>query len=345
MSYEYSVTIGIPVYQAREYVRNSLLSALGQSYPDIEFLIVDDCGNDGSMEIIEELQRTHARGEHIRILKNPRNLQVGYTRNRVIDEACGEYLYFLDSDDLIEPDTIQLLVKAINDHQAEVAYASYEVVDRVNDSPNREFRKPSCQFFRQGQLALYAFKHASIFHVSVCNCLYRLDFLRREKLRFLDTAFWEDMAFTYELVQRVSRAVLLSDITYHYILRPGSLSHYQDREQLDKSEIMNNVSTIDYLKGQCRLSAGKSYLPYLCYNLEMSSFYIVCHIVKHASRISPAFTWKEMHRILRHPLGLAELLFFRSKLLHNLVLWTLGRLPVPLFIPSLWIMGKLKRTI
>ena len=345
MKSKYVVTIGIPVYRARDYVRNTLLSALNQTYPDIEFLIVDDCGNDGSMEIIEDLQRTHARGQHIRIVRNTRNLLVGYSRNRIIDEARGQYLYFLDSDDVIESDTIRLLLDNIEKYQTEVVYASYEMVDNVNGSPTRIYKKQPCQLFGHGQLALYAFKHADIFHVSVCNCLFRLDFLKKEGLRFIDAAFWEDMVFTYELLPKVSRAVLLPDITYHYILRPGSLSHYQDREQLDKSEIMNNVSTVRYLKDQCRKYKGEVFLPYLCYNLEMSSFYIVCHILKHARRISPSFSRSELRDILQHPLRLADVLRFPSKRFHNLVLWLLGRLPVPLFVPAFWVMGKLKRAL
>ena len=75
-------------------------------------------------------------------------------------------------------------------------------------------------------------------------CLMSIEFLRKSKLRFLDSAFWEDLAFTYEMVTRVTKAVLLSKITYHYLCRPGSLSHYQDREQLEKSEIMKNVLNI-----------------------------------------------------------------------------------------------------
>ena len=301
---QYIVTIGIPVFQAREYVRNTMLSALAQTYPDIEFLVVDDCGNDGSLAVIEELQHNHPRGEHVRILRNSHNLGVGSTRNKIIAEARGRYLYFLDSDDIIEPNTIELMMNAILPNNAEVVYASYEVVDKVNGSPCRVYRKPASLIGNKGQLALFAFKNASIFHVSVCNCLYRVDFLRNEGVRFIDAAYWEDMAFTYELVPRVSRAVLLPDITYHYILRPGSLSHYQDRDQLKKVEIMNNISTIAYLKDICRASEMESYLPYLCYCLEMSSFYIACHIIKYSSRIKPAFTNKEIREILSSPLSL-----------------------------------------
>ena len=104
----YEVTIGIPVYQSVDYIQDTMNSALNQSFSDIEFLIVDDCGKDGTMDIISHFQTSHPRGKDIRILVNEKNKGVGYSRNRIIDEARGRFLYFMDSDDTIEPNTIQL---------------------------------------------------------------------------------------------------------------------------------------------------------------------------------------------------------------------------------------------
>ena len=58
---KYDVTIGIPVYRSEAYILQTLESALAQSYPSIEFLIVDDAGNDGSMDIVRNLQAIHQR--------------------------------------------------------------------------------------------------------------------------------------------------------------------------------------------------------------------------------------------------------------------------------------------
>lgn len=107
----YIVTIGIPVYKAVDFIDNTLESALNQTFESIEYLVIDDCGNDGSIDIVERLQKEHPRGRDIRILYNNSNFGVGMTRNRILDEAQGQYLYFLDSDDLIEPDTISCLVE------------------------------------------------------------------------------------------------------------------------------------------------------------------------------------------------------------------------------------------
>ena len=90
------VTIGIPVYQADDYITATIGSALSQTCSNIKILIVDDCGGDRTMEVVEQLQRSHPCGIDIRILMNQSNLGVDKSRNRIIEEAQGEFLYFLD---------------------------------------------------------------------------------------------------------------------------------------------------------------------------------------------------------------------------------------------------------
>lgn len=343
MSYE--VTIGIPVYRAVDYIEQTLMSALNQTFPNIEFLILDDCGEDGSMTIVEQIKARHPRGNDIRILHNDYNLGVGASRNRILDETRGRYLYFLDSDDMIEPNTIQRLLNQMRQYEADVVYGSLDRIDKVGNTPTLSYVLPNLTLLSENDFAMYAFKQYSTFQISVCNCLMNLNFLRIHQLRFLHTAYWEDLAFTYEMATKVNRAVFLSDITYHYLCRPGSLSHYQDREKLEKEEVLINVSTIDYLKEKCLLLKGKAYLPYLCKDLEMNSFYIVCHIIKYARRLEPSFTNREIRAILHHPLSIWEIIKFRHLMIHNLFLWLLGTMPIVLTIPSIWLLGKVKKVV
>lgn len=339
----YEVTIGIPVYKAADYIEKTMESALIQSYPNIEFLIIDDYGGDESIRFIENLQSEHPRGKDIRILYNDRNYGVGLTRNRIIDNAQGRYLYFLDSDDLMEPDTIQKLMDKALEHQAEVVYGSLDRIDIINGTPPQTSVLPNVIFSSQGEMANYAFQHFNGFQISVCNCLMCLDFLRTHQLRFIDTLFWEDFAFTYDMVVEVSRAVLLSEITYHYLRRPGSLSHYQRRDQIEKAEVQRNISTIDYLKKKSRQSIGMDYLPYLCRNLEVTGFYNACFIRRNNHRIVPGFNNHELQRLFRHPYSLGEILKFQKLLVTNVFYWSLGCMPQPMFFLLFRLLGKLKK--
>ncbi len=341
----YEVTIGIPVYKAVDYIEETMRSALAQTFSSIEFLVVDDGGEDSSIEIVERLRDEHPRGNAIRILYNNRNYGVGVTRNRILDEAIGKYLFFLDSDDIIEPDTIQSLVDKMKENEADVVYGSLDRIDLVNGTHTQSYILPNISLLSDDEMAFYVFRNYSSFQISVCNCLLDLDFIRSNQLRFMDAVFWEDLAFTYEMAIKVRRAIFLPKITYHYLCRSGSLSHYQDRELLNKSEIMENVAVLDYLKEKCRLISDKPYLPYLCYNLEMNSFYVLCYIIKYYKRISPKVTYQEMRKIISHPFGLSDIMLFRHKHIQNLFFGILTYLPSTLSIFIVRVVRIIKKTL
>ena len=341
----YEVTIGIPAFKAVDYIEKTMESALSQTFASIEYLIVDDCGNDGTIKVVERLQKEHPRGKDIHILYNKQNLGVGKTRNIILDQAQGEYLFFLDSDDILEPDAIEKMMRAARQYQAEIVYGSWIRVDNVHHSPVQYNQYPDLQFLRLDELAMYAFKNYSSFQISVCNILINLNMIRQNHMRFIDTIFWEDLAFTYDLVPKVSRAVLLSDITYHYLCRPGSLSQYQERKQLSKSEILKNALTLDYLKEKSVDLCRKSYFPYLYYNLETNSFYVLCYILKNYQRIVPEFSDSEMEMILKYPLSIWKIIRFRHKRVYNLMYFGLTHMPFFLTFFFVKILGKIKRVI
>ena len=342
---KYCVTIGIPVFKSKDYIVKTMESALSQSFKSIEFLVVDDCGEDGSMEIIQCFQNKHPRGNDIHILKNSRNYGVSFCRNKIIDNAQGDYLFFLDSDDVIESHAIQLLYDSILRYCADVAFSSYDIIDNIENSPIEVYQKESLVIAEDDELAIYAFKNNKIFHISVCNCLMNLFFLRQTGIRFINAKFWEDLVFTYELVPCVKRAVLFSDITYHYLLRENSLSHYQERNNIERREIENNVETINYIKNKCKKHKGKRYLSYMCYNLEVNSFYMICYILKNYRSVFPKVSIQEMQNIITHPLLLKDILKFKNKFLPNFLFWVLGNIPIAIFYPLILLLAKLKRAI
>ena len=142
---KYDVTIGIPVYRAESYIRKTMESALLQTYSSIEYLIVDDGGGDQSIDIIYELITSHPRGKDIRVLSHPQNQGVSASRNQIIDEARGDYLYFMDADDLIEENTIALLIQNIRQYNAEVVFGSYEKIELSGE--RKVYQYPSLLLF------------------------------------------------------------------------------------------------------------------------------------------------------------------------------------------------------
>ena len=195
------------------------------------------------------------------------------------------------------------------------------------------------------EFATHVFSQYRNSQVSVCNCLMRIDLLRRCELTFIDTMFWEDVAFTYDMATMVQKVVLLPDITYHYICRPYSLSHNHDRELLQREEVLKNASTIDYLKSKCYMLRSKTYAPNLCRALQMFSFYIVCYVLKNQNRISLPITNDEMCQMMQYPLRLNDIMRFSQMRMQSFLLWLISHLPVPLFVLTVRLLGKIKRVL
>lgn len=324
---KYEVTIGIPVFNAEHFIRQTMDSVLVQSFESIEYLIVDDCGTDGTMAIVRELQQTHPRGEDIHVLSQPRNMGVSAARNRIIDEAQGRFLYFMDADDLMEPNTIALLMEHQRRTGAEIVYGSYNKIETYNKNKvNSIVRYPLLELVGDGCLAEYAWHKYGNLQTTIWNYVVDVEMLRRSKVRFIDTDFWEDMAFTFDLLPYCQHAVLLPDITYHYMCHYDSLSNYQHRERISKDEILRNISVVDYMKRQCAKSKGKSYQPQRCLSALKTDFFILCYILKNVQKITPSFTHKELKDMMSHPAAFFEIVRFRKGRTKNFLFYLFGKL-------------------
>lgn len=104
------ISVLVPVYGVEKYIARCAGSLFGQTYEDLEYVFVDDCTTDRSMAVLHEVtERWPRRKGQVRILRNDRNRGIGYTRQRLIDEATGDYVTFVDSDDYLPPRAIELL--------------------------------------------------------------------------------------------------------------------------------------------------------------------------------------------------------------------------------------------
>lgn len=340
---KYDVTIGIPVYHAVEFIRRSLESALNQSFDSIEYLIVDDGSQDGSSDIIKEMVHSHPRGEHIHLITHTSNMGVSFSRNEIIDKAQGDYLYFMDSDDVISKDTITLMMDSVRKYDAEIVFGSYEKIETSRE--RNVYQYPSMQLLKKDALANFAYRKYAGIQASSCNYLVKTSILRENHLRFIDTNYWEDLVFTFDLVTYISRAVLLPDITYSYLCRENSLSHYQRRKNISKEEIKKNVYAIEHLKKTSSILYNKVYFPNRCYNIVMTDFYIACNILKRRKDIQPSISNKEIKTIMHHPATWSQICTFQQSRCRNMVLYMMGKLPSTLCVATIWILGKLKKLI
>lgn len=340
---QYEVTIGIPVYNSEKYLKETLESALSQTFPSIEYLIMDDCSTDTSMAIVQEYQQTHPRGEHIRIIHQPRNMGIGIARNRIIDEAQGQYLYFLDADDIITPDAISLLHENAIQNNAEMVYASHERIEEFDGNHNSTvFQHAKRNFTQENEFANYAYEEYGRLPAPVWNILFRTEVFRKNQLRFADTNFWEDFTFHMDLPSYVTRVSMLPDITYKYICRSGSLSNFQKRTHIDKQEIEKTIAAVEHVKANSYRIADKPYFPLRMCKVMLTCFFMVCHIIQKQEYIEPKFTNSELHSLLKSPVPLSKTLSFRKCWSKNLLLCLLGILPSSVSLLLVKLIGGMK---
>lgn len=122
--YEPKISVIIPVYNVEKYIRQCLESVINQTYKNLEIIIVNDGTKDNSMKIVEE----YLSDERIKII-NKENGGLSSARNRGMEEATGEYIYFLDSDDWIELNTIEILVE--NSKGVDIVGANFFYWDEI----------------------------------------------------------------------------------------------------------------------------------------------------------------------------------------------------------------------
>ena len=343
---DYEVTIGIPVYNVEKYVRRMMDSALSQTFESIEFLVLDDCGTDGSMDIICDYQKTHPRGKDIRIVRQPQNGGLGRARNRIIEECRTTYLYHLDADDAIAPNTIQILYENAKKYDADIVYGSFERIEEFDDSVvHRESSYAFRTFSKEHEFADCTYSDYGFLEASTCNFLIKTEIYLKNHIRHKPVNYWEDFSTTIDLPTYVTRVVMLPDITYYYYCRYGTTSNYAKRSHIDKSEIQKTIDAMALVKQDSDRVKPFPYFHKRMYKVMMTHFYMACSILKYEKIITPGFSYKEIRDVLRSPLSLSETLHLKGWIMKNFALYLLGVMPPFLSVALIRLIGKRKHLI
>ena len=340
------VTVGMPVYNVELYIKKSLLSVLDQSYPNLEVVVVDDYGTDNSIKVIENLKRDHSRGDCIRILRQSKNMGPGEARNRIIEEAFGKYLYFLDSDDFIEPETINLMVRQAEHHSADVVIASMQAIYYETNELEPAFSYSSLTVIKgKDSFANYVCSdlHSHI-GISACNTLFEVAFLKSHNLRF-SARKDEDALFLSDYYSEVNCAVLMPDITYNYLVRPGSIMGNEARDVIPVVEIRDRFQTDRIMTSRCSRLRRRSFYDVHCSRVVKHKFRAVCVSLRHYKRFSEKLSYNEIRQEMEHPATLAEIIKFKRYRLYNIFFYVISKLPSPMFVGIAYVMGKLMKWI
>lgn len=338
------VTIGIPMYNVEKYIEKSLLSALGQTYPNIEILIVDDCSTDASVDVVRRLQQSHPFGQRVNLIVQPSNRGVSEARNAVLANARGKYLYFMDSDDFIEPYTIERMLQEAEENESDVVIASSKTLDTY-DGQEANFFVFSQRIVLKGPDALAEFFCQSVhYHIPgiICNILYSVSFIRANGLRFSGRRN-EDARFLYDYYHRVESAVLLPDITYTYVLHPGSIMGYQARKVIPAKEIRASIESMCYMTEKSRDVKGKPYYDMHCTKVLSYKKDVLHATIRNRKLFDDKITNKEIRPLFAPAAPLKDIMRFRHYRMANILFYGLWKLPPCISIPLFSMVMKIVR--
>ena len=120
------VSVITPVHNAETVIGNTLESVFNQTYNKIEIVLVDDCSSDNSQNVIEEYQKKHPE---IIYYRQPTNQGAGVARNKALELAKGQYVAFLDADDLWHPEKIERQIALLNEKDGAFSFTAIEMID------------------------------------------------------------------------------------------------------------------------------------------------------------------------------------------------------------------------
>lgn len=220
------VSVIVPVYNVAPYLREALDSAVGQSYRNLEIIIVDDGSTDGSSEICDE----YRNDPRVRVIHQD-NRGLSNARNVGLDVSSGVYIAFLDSDDAFHQSFVQEMVDGIRD--ADVAVCRYEVHKRVLESRREIVPRAEAGVYNRKE-ALRALADGKI-NVSVWNKLYCRELWR--EIRFPDGHNYEDIHTTYRIFDCCKCVRFLDLALYLHRRRLGSITHVFTRKNIDDKKL------------------------------------------------------------------------------------------------------------
>lgn len=207
------LSIIIPVYNKEQYIDGCLTSILNQTFTDFELILVDDGSTDGS----EAVCRRFAEADNRIILITKPNGGVSSARNVGLNKASGKYIGFIDSDDAIEPDMYELLIRNAEQYQADISICRLKTVfpDKVVAPAEQE----GVQIYPHEQ-ALSLFLKGEL-DMSANNKIYKAELAKQ--ITFSGHVY-EDILYLSKVFLKAQKSVFENVIKYHYMVRDSSVS-------------------------------------------------------------------------------------------------------------------------
>ena len=250
------ITVIVPAYNVEKYIIRCLKSIEEQSYDNLEIIVVDDGSKDHTGERIDRFAKTDSRFKVI----HQKNKGISGARNIGIEEAKGDYVLFVDSDDFIAQDHVEHLYKILTKEKADISISGHQKFYKEQEI--QKDGEPSLEVM-SGMEAMESLLYRKKFTTSPWGKLYRRTLF--EGIQYPLGKIYEDLATTYRVLAKANKVVISTARNYYYFQRMDSIFHTQFQKK--------NLVLLEISEGI--LENVRTYYPQ-CENAAKSRYFISC---------------------------------------------------------------------
>lgn len=234
-----TLSIIVPVYNAEAYLADTVNSILKQTYTDYEVFLIDDGSQDHSAAICDDFSRLDTR---IHVV-HKENGGVSSARNTGLKLVNGDYIAFVDADDLVDPAMYETMIKALESSNADIAMCG--LVSETAYTEPIQVQKGNIVYDNPLQLLL----DEKLGTVYICNKIYRRNVIG--DIRFDETIVYsEDQLFIAEVLIEANLISVVPQIFYHYMQHPGSLSWQDGTYEIWQGNFRARQSIFELIKAK-----------------------------------------------------------------------------------------------
>ena len=205
------ISVIVAVYNTEKYIEKCLRSLLNQTYQNLEIIVVDDGSTDNSKEVLKK----YSHNDKIKLIYNKKNSGLSYSRNVGLENAMGDYIGYIDSDDYVDLDYYEKLMQAIIENKADIAICDMKIVD---EETNTEVISKCCN---SDKFNVYNVVNNGL-AASACNKLFKKELI--SKYKFADGKVNEDIAVVIPTIVEAKK-ISYANTYYYYVQRGGSIQN------------------------------------------------------------------------------------------------------------------------
>ena len=328
------VSVILPVYGVADYIEACTKSLLAQTLNDVEFLFVDDHGPDNSIEIMRRTIEGHPRANQFRVLTPEHNLGAGMARNYGIPEAQGEYISFIDPDDTVEPDMLEVLYNRAKELDTDICCCYMQKC--FPDGSNGDLLvNPRVE---EGALTHDSRAYVLTNYVSLfASMIYRRQMILDNDIRFPEDRAADDSFFVSCVWMKTRSVAYVERPMYHYLIRPGSVTTTKQSDKY-KKRLAVFGKLMAYAKNHGTYDEFKPELDYMY--IKKGYLSSLANYIRNSSKPQAA-TYREIYdELLAQVPDYRQNHYYRSNTVMRILFQLIQRCPAVATVALRWYIKK-----